>query len=98
MILSSFRILFTTFWDAKLYSKGSQDIRKEPGMDSQLVVRFGDSEFGFKGGSWTSQRNMQPGEWLNAREGSRKIKNMKVSQTNVRYCKSTCGDCGDLIF
>lgn len=92
MILSSFRILFTTFWDAKLYSKGSRDIRNEPGMDSQRVVQSADSEVGCVGGSCMSQRNMQPGEWLKAREGSGKIKNVKVSQTTVRCCKSTCGD------
>lgn len=79
MILSSFRIFFTAFWDAKLYSKGSRDIRIELGINSQLAVWSIDAEVGFTGGSWTSQRNMQPGEWLNAREGSGKMKNMKVS-------------------
>lgn len=81
MILSSFRIFSTTFWDAKLYSKGSRDIWKEPGMESQLVAWSVDSEVGFMEGSWMSQTNMHPGEWLNAREGSRKMKKMKVSRT-----------------
>lgn len=85
MILSSWRILLTTFWDAKLYSKGSWDIRKEPGMNSQPAAWSVDSEVAFVGGSWVSQRSMQPGEWLNAREGSGKIKNMKASQTTGRY-------------
>lgn len=72
MILSIFRILFTALWDAKLYSKGFWDIRKQRGLNS-LVVGVFDSEGGFIEGSWMSLRNMQPGEWLNAREGSRKI-------------------------
>lgn len=61
-------------------------------MDSQRVVQSADSEVGCVGGSCMSQRNMQPGEWLKAREGSGKIKNVKVSQTTVHCCKSTCGD------
>lgn len=54
-------------------------------MNSQPAVWSIDSEVGFMGGSWISQRSMQPGEWLNAREGSGKIKNTKVSQTTGCY-------------
>lgn len=54
-------------------------------MKSQPAAWSVDSEVGFMGGSWMSQRSMQPGEWLNAREGSGKIKNIKVSQTTGPY-------------
>lgn len=50
MILSIFRILFTALCDAKLYSKGLWDIRKQQRLTS-LVGRVFDSEGGFIDGS-----------------------------------------------
>ena len=62
-ITSSSSLIFpTALCEARLYSKGSWETRKQSGLRSEVG----------RGESGTSVRNILPGEWLKARGGSRK--------------------------
>lgn len=83
IIVSSCLIFATALWDAKLYNKGLWDTRKQRGVSSRLGSVAGVStlsegvSFGEEGKeSGMSVRNIHPGEWLNAKEGSANRQNM----------------------